>query len=667
MGILTRSLAISWSRLWRLFKWGCLKYCYAVTGRPRFTAPHLDNQPTLGPFEKPDPKTLSIVTGDTPFPTNEALHGTVATEELCAQIPSGLWIEVEGQGYCVRYYAYGLASQKNAQILVYFGGDALLTTSKGVRHISTSYQSQTPAKIEAATAEWSCEANAPAIFLARPGLYGSSGNHLMRRQPLEIALMDQALDALKQRYTIGSFILAGQSGGGQIVAALLSRREDITAAVLASSLVSVRQVAAYWEYQRDIPARFLQDSTRFYDPLDDIERIPKAPPPTLYVISDPEDQVVPFNTQLRYVRHLRKAKLNPQHIFAHAKAPAHHVLTEHARLAAALIAKGATPQTVRARLNKLDREQACNENAVPARRPFERYSPPDIDAPSAISLKVAQGTEDEHELLFDKSSTKQLPLASLTKLMTAVVMFDLMPRFGKSLTDYLDIDETDVVGESGINVKPGEKITFRDAILNLMLPSSNITANAIGRTFGRWLIDDEGSPEGGASERFIAQMNAKAAQIGMHNTQFHNPSGQSVRGQLTTAADMATLMLTAMQYPHITESWGKPSHVMQVLGPTPRQQKISSTIKVIDDYDVLGGKTGTLQPGCYNVAVLSEAPDGGRIVTVILRAPDQMALYTDLRCILDTVKRGRNWSTVSQPAVRAGPFMVVEKSIKNEH
>lgn len=643
MGILTRSLAISSSRIWRIFKWGCLKYCYVVTGRPRIANSHLGGQPTLGPFEKPRQKTLSIVSGDTPFSADEALHGTVATQVLCAQIPNGLWIEAEGQGYCIRYYAYGLASHKNSQVLVYFGGDVLLTTSKGVRHISASYQSQNPAQIDAGMAEWSCKANAPAIHLARPGLHGSSGNHHMRRQPLEIALMDQALDALKQRYNIGSFILTGQSGGGQIVAALLSRREDITAAVLASSLLSVKQVAAHWEYQRNIPARFLYDAHSFYDPLDDIGRIRKEPPPTIYVISDPEDQAVPFSTQLRYVRCLREAKFEPQHIFAHAQAPAHHVLAQHARLAATLIAKGATPQTIRAQLKALDWEQLCSKRVAPGPRPFERYSLPDIDARGAISLKVAKGAEKEHELLFDKSSTKRLPPASLTKLMTAVVMFDLMPRFGQSLTDYLDIDETDVSGGSGVNLKPGEKIAFGDAIVNLMLPSSNITANAVARTFGRWLIDDEGNPEGGASERFIAQMNAKAAQIGMHDTQFHNPSGQSARGQLTTAADMATLMLTAMQYPHITESWGKPSHVMQVLGPTPRQQKISSTIKVIDDYDVLGGKTGTLQPGCYNVAILSEAPDDGRIVTVILRAPDQMGLYTDLRCILDAVKRGRNW------------------------
>ncbi|MGF6608498.1 D-alanyl-D-alanine carboxypeptidase [Paraburkholderia sp. WSM4175] len=227
--------------------------------------------------------------------------------------------------------------------------------------------------------------------------------------------------------------------------------------------------------------------------------------------------------------------------------------------------------------------------------------------------------------------------------MTAVVMLDLMPRFGRSLTDYLDIDEADVVGGSGINVKPSDKVVFRDAIANLMLPSSNITANAVARTFGQLLLDVEGNSGTDARERFVVEMNAKAAELEMRQTQFRNPSGQPARGQLTTAADMAKLMLTVARYPEIMACWETPTHVMQVAGPEPREQKISSTVRVINDYDVLGGKTGTLLPDCYNVAILSEAPNGDPLVTVILRAPDQMSLYTDLRCILDAVKRSRDW------------------------
>src|SRR5690606_30514830 len=111
-----------------------------------------------------------------------------------------------------------------------------------------------------------------------------------------------------------------------------------------------------------------------------------------------------------------------------------------------------------------------------------------------------------------------------------------------------------------------------------------------------------------------------------------------------SAADMAKLVLAVSRLPEVTNFWGKPSHVMRVDGPKPRNQKILSTIKILDDYDVLGGKTGTLLPGCYNLALISRAPDGDKIVTVLLRARDPQALYTDTRNILDAVKRGRDWA-----------------------
>ena len=549
---------------------------------------------------------------------------------------------MDGQGECIRYFGHGLKDEENPQVLIYLGGDVIFTASNGMRHIAASYQTQSPAQIEGAMADWSHQANAPALFLARPGLYGSSGSHHLRREARESDLIDRALDVLKNRFGIGSFILAGQSGGGQIVAAMLGRRQDINAAVLSSSLLSVRQAAAHWEFQRDIPGCFLRDARRLYDPIEEVGRIPTDPAPAIYVISDPEDRAVSFNVQLRYVRALREAERKVQHIFAHAPAPAHHVLTGHARLAAALIARGEAAWNIRVQLGRLDREVLFQSQQPAAPRPFRPLNPPTIAAQSAICVLVGEG--GVAEILFEKSPDRSFLPASLVKLMTALVLQELMERFGHSLSDYLSIEEADVAAGSGRNVKPGERISFGDVFANLMIPSSNITANAVARTFGRLLMDADGTTADEPRLRFVAEMNAKAASLGMGRTHFKNPSGMPARGQVTSAADNVKLMLAVMNLPEVTSLWGKPTHIMRVDGDKPRNQRINSTVKVVNDYDVLGGKTGTLLPGFYNVALMSQAPDGGNIVTILLKAPDPQALYEDTRRILDAVKRGRNWT-----------------------
>lgn len=311
----------------------------------------------LGPLEKPRPRELLVPQGEEPFDIYEALNGSFSSAEQCAKVPNGLWIEVDGRGDCIRYYASGLdGGGGNPKVLVYFGGDAMLRTSKGVRFIGETYERQSPAGIQSDMAQWSRQGGVPAIHIARPGLYGSSGDHNMRRLPREIALMNAALDAVKKRYEISDFILAGQSGGGHIVASLLTRRKDISAAVIASGLVSVKQVVSYWDQRRKVPDWMIYDTRDFVDPIDGIDLIDKDRPPQIYVISDPEDRVVPFVSQLRYVRRLRAAGFDPRHVYAHATDKNRHGLALYARLAAALIARDEQPKEIFRALDDLDLE-----------------------------------------------------------------------------------------------------------------------------------------------------------------------------------------------------------------------------------------------------------------------------------------------------------------------
>jgi pimeloyl-ACP methyl ester carboxylesterase len=317
----------------------------------------LADAPRLGPFELPRPRELTVFKNDQTFSPYEALNGSYASAKSCAAVPHGLWIEVDGKGDCIRYYPQALADGDNQTVLVYFGGDVMLRNSKGVRFITDSYLRQSPATITAEMADWAQQAGYPVIFMARPGIYGSSGDHNKRRHPREIALMDRALDLIKQEHNISTFILAGHSAGGQIVAALMSRRRDISAAVITSGLVSVKQVSAFWERRRRIPGKLLYNSAEFYDPIDEIDRIPTDHRPDIYILSDPEDRAVPFFSQLFYVRRLRAAGFEPHHIYVQATDRQRHILAYHGRLAAALIARGQSPVEIRRAVREMELEQ----------------------------------------------------------------------------------------------------------------------------------------------------------------------------------------------------------------------------------------------------------------------------------------------------------------------
>ncbi|WP_048645250.1 hypothetical protein [Nitratireductor soli] len=338
---------------WRLVRW--LLLILSVPGASQ--SAHAD-APRLGPFERPQPQELAVPRGDESFSPFQALNGSFSSPEHCAKVPHGLWVEHEGRGDCIRYYPHGLAEGGNRSVLVYFAGDVMLRNSRGVRFITGSYMQRSPASIAADMAEWSAQAGQqPTVYIARPGIYGSSGDHNMRRHPREIALMDRAVDMIKERYSVSSFILSGHSAGAQIVAGLLNRRADVSAAVMTSGLVSVKQVSNFWEKRRSLPGRLLYDSRNFYDPVDEIDRIATNPRPQIYMISDPEDRVVPFFSQLYYVRRLRGAGFEPQHIYAQATDPRRHLLALNGRLAAALLAQGRSPREIRRALTDFELDQ----------------------------------------------------------------------------------------------------------------------------------------------------------------------------------------------------------------------------------------------------------------------------------------------------------------------
>jgi len=161
-------------------------------------------------------------------------------------------------------------------------------------------------------------------------------------------------------------------------------------------------------------------------------------------------------------------------------------------------------------------------------------APPPVEAEAYLVQNSGTG-----EVLAASDEREQLPMASITKLMTALVALE-----HASLDDVATISRrTASVGESTINLEPGERVTLGDLIRAALVQSANDAANAIAAFVGR-----------GSVERFVELMNARARELGLTDTHFANPDGLDAPGHVSSARDVTKLARVAMNKPFIRET-----------------------------------------------------------------------------------------------------------------
>jgi len=186
---------------------------------------------------------------------------------------------------------------------------------------------------------------------------------------------------------------------------------------------------------------------------------------------------------------------------------------------------------VAARETRLSLQQATPE-ARPARLSFGQMAGlhavnDPLDLKSSVALVVDQ---DTHEVLLSKNDHAVLPIASLTKLMTGLIVSDARLPLDEMIT----ITEADIDTEKGSRSRLSVGTTLsRGELMHLALMSSeNRAAHALGRTYP------------GGMDRFVALMNARAARLGMKDTRYVEPTGLS-SGNRSSAHDLATLVAAA--------------------------------------------------------------------------------------------------------------------------
>ncbi len=249
---------------------------------------------------------------------------------------------------------------------------------------------------------------------------------------------------------------------------------------------------------------------------------------------------------------------------------------------------------------------------------------------SSVALVVDQDTD---EVLFSKNSHAVLPIASITKLMTALVVTEAQLPLGETLT----VTQDDVTATAGSRsrLKLGTQLTRGEMLHLALMSSENRAAHLLGRTFP------------GGLDQFVGAMNGKALELGMLDTRYVEPTGLSSNNQ-SSAEDLTRLVRAAFAHPIIRELSTSLEAVMPV-GHRPTQFRNTNGLVRNPDWDIGLQKTGYISAAGRCVVMQTQLA-GRKLIMVLLDSAGKYSRIGD-------AERLRKWLAVAPllPAALAAP------------
>lgn len=249
--------------------------------------------------------------------------------------------------------------------------------------------------------------------------------------------------------------------------------------------------------------------------------------------------------------------------------------------------------------------------AVPANAAYDEQ----MEALELYSDCAYLVSADNGEVIFDKNAGKQTPPASLTKVITAIVVLENCDNLDTLVTvPESCIKELDGTGSSLGGLKAGENLSVYNLLACMLIQSANEAANTLADYIG-----------GGDRAKFISMMNETAERLGCKNSHFVNPHGLHDENQYVTAEDMATFILHALEFSAFEEIAGSSSYTLPATNLQDERKLINTNYLLNSGYKdyyckyVKGGKTGsTSAAGRCVVAYASN--DGYNYVCVALNS-----------------------------------------------
>ena len=247
----------------------------------------------------------------------------------------------------------------------------------------------------------------------------------------------------------------------------------------------------------------------------------------------------------------------------------------------------------------------------------------------------------DNKILAEKNFSQAWPPASLTKLVSAMVVLDMKPNLTKSVA----MVKKDEVGGARLATKVGIKYKIKDLFYASMVASANNAVNALARSTGL------------TREKFVEKMNIKAKELGAVNTVFYEPTGINEKNQ-TTAEDYVKIAKAAYEYPEIADASSRENYTVVSTSNKKYTHRLKNTNKLLKEssFSILG-KTGYLEESKYNFASVVTDKFGNKFSLVLLGSDSPSLQFREIRELAGLGTLIKSFKTAS------GIFPGAEKNI----
>ncbi|MED4204281.1 D-alanyl-D-alanine carboxypeptidase family protein [Neobacillus mesonae] len=290
-----------------------------------------------------------------------------------------------------------------------------------------------------------------------------------------------------------------------------------------------------------------------------------------------------------------------------------------------------------------------------------------LPLPSAFAAEEKKSTEivtgvrsaillerDTGKILFEKNSKEELPPASMTKIMTMLLIMEAIDKGKLSWKEKIRTSEFAAsMGGSQIFLEPGEEMTTKEMLKGIAIASGNDASVAMAERIA------------GSEEAFVDMMNDKAKELGLKHTVFKNTTGLPESGHYSSAYDMAIMAKELLKYEDITKFTGMYEGYLRE--NTDKKFWLVNTNKLVRFYPGVDGlKTGFTAEAKYCLTATAEK-DGMRVIAVVFGAPTSKDRNAQITKMLDyaysqfqTHPMYKRNQVISQAKVSKGQEKIVE-------